>query len=194
MSAKRAPGTLRIGIHLIVTLQQRHSRAGGGARAPRENIEYTIRESRSSSSPPGAGFPLTDSLPQRRRPHKTNSTKPYPSFKMPFASRHARTRHCTRDTPLTPSCATRYYRTGKKTPGGAGTHTGRTQDTRAHKGTRVTPTNCTGTGGTRAQTHIQLSCSMVSMVAQRFTMVAPRAAPLRRKLRLPIFLRCESQR
>jgi hypothetical protein len=34
-------------------------------------------------------------------------------------------------------------RTGKKTPGGAGTHTGRTQDTRAHKGTRVTPTNLT---------------------------------------------------
>ena len=33
--------------------------------------------------------------------------------------------------------------TGKKTPGGAGTHTGRTQDTRAHKGTRVTPTNLT---------------------------------------------------
>ena len=32
---------------------------------------------------------------------------------------------------------------GKKTPGGAGTHTGRTQDTRAHKGTRVTPTNLT---------------------------------------------------
>ena len=41
---------------------------------------------------------------------------------------------------------------------------------------------CTGTGGTRAQTHIQLPSSMVSMVAQRFTMVAPRAAPLRRKL------------
>ena len=35
------------------------------------------------------------------------------------------------------------YGTGKKTPGGAGTHTGRTQDTRAHKGTRVTPTNLT---------------------------------------------------
>ena len=32
---------------------------------------------------------------------------------------------------------------GKKTPGGAGTYTGRTQDTRAHKGTRVTPTNLT---------------------------------------------------
>ena len=40
--------------------------------------------------------------PQRRRPHKTNSTKPYPSFKMPFASRHARTRQCTRHTPLHP--------------------------------------------------------------------------------------------
>jgi hypothetical protein len=32
---------------------------------------------------------------------------------------------------------------GKKIPGGAGTRTGRTQDTRAHKGTRVTPTNLT---------------------------------------------------
>ena len=30
---------------------------------------------------------------------------------------------------------------GKKTPGGAGTHTGRTRDTRAHKGTRITGTS-----------------------------------------------------
>jgi hypothetical protein len=29
--------------------------------------------------------------------------------------------------------------TGKKTPGGAGTHTGHTRDTQAHKGTRITP-------------------------------------------------------
>ena len=28
--------------------------------------------------------------------------------------------------------------TGKKTPGGAGTHTGHTRDTRAHTGTRIT--------------------------------------------------------
>ena len=28
---------------------------------------------------------------------------------------------------------------GKKTPGGAGTHTGHTRDTRAHNGTRITP-------------------------------------------------------
>ena len=33
--------------------------------------------------------------------------------------------------------------TGKKTPGGAGTHTGHTRDTQAHKGTRITPTNLT---------------------------------------------------
>ena len=33
--------------------------------------------------------------------------------------------------------------TGKKTPGGAGTHTGHVRDTRAHKGTRITPTNLT---------------------------------------------------
>ena len=31
------------------------------------------------------------------------------------------------------------YSTGKKTPGGAGTHTGHTRDTRAHTGTRITP-------------------------------------------------------
>ena len=33
--------------------------------------------------------------------------------------------------------------TGKKIPGGAGTHTGHTRDTRAHKVTRITPTNLT---------------------------------------------------
>ena len=33
--------------------------------------------------------------------------------------------------------------TGKKTPGGAGTHTGHTRDTRAHAGTRITRTNLT---------------------------------------------------
>ena len=33
--------------------------------------------------------------------------------------------------------------TGKKTPGGAGTHTGHTRDTRAHTGTRITQTNLT---------------------------------------------------
>ena len=32
---------------------------------------------------------------------------------------------------------------GKKTPGGAGTHTGHTRDTRAHTGTRITQTNLT---------------------------------------------------
>jgi hypothetical protein len=32
---------------------------------------------------------------------------------------------------------------GKKTPGGAGTHTGHTRDTRAHKGKRTTQTNLT---------------------------------------------------
>ena len=36
--------------------------------------------------------------------------------------------------------------TGKKTPGGAGTHTGHARDTRAHTGTRNTQTNLTGTG------------------------------------------------
>ena len=35
------------------------------------------------------------------------------------------------------------YSTGKKTPGGAGTHTGHTRDTRAHTGTRITQTNLT---------------------------------------------------
>jgi hypothetical protein len=34
-------------------------------------------------------------------------------------------------------------RTGKKTPGGAETHTGHTRDTRAHTGTRITQTNLT---------------------------------------------------
>ena len=33
---------------------------------------------------------------------------------------------------------TKSTRPGKKTPGGAGTHTGHTWDTRAHKGTRIT--------------------------------------------------------
>ena len=33
--------------------------------------------------------------------------------------------------------------TGKKTPGGAGTHTGHARDTRAHTGTRITQTNLT---------------------------------------------------
>ena len=35
------------------------------------------------------------------------------------------------------------YCTGKKTPGGAGTHTGHARDTRAHTGTRNTQTNLT---------------------------------------------------
>ena len=35
------------------------------------------------------------------------------------------------------------YCTGKKTPGGAGTHTGHTRDTRAHTGTRITQMNLT---------------------------------------------------
>ena len=41
------------------------------------------------------------------------------------------------------------YSTGKKTPGGAGTHTGK-RDTRTHKGTRTTQTNLT-----TIQTHQQ---------------------------------------
>ena len=36
-----------------------------------------------------------------------------------------------------------YREPGKKTPGGAGTHTGHTRDTRAHTGTRITQTNLT---------------------------------------------------
>jgi len=39
---------------------------------------------------------------------------------------------------------------GKKTPGGAGTNTRRSRDTRAHKGTRTTQTNLT-----TIQTHQQ---------------------------------------
>ena len=37
-----------------------------------------------------------------------------------------------------PKDAPRPYCTGKKTPGGAGTHTGHARDTRAHTGTRNT--------------------------------------------------------
>ena len=40
-----------------------------------------------------------------------------------------------------PSYLLSHARFGKKTPGGAGTHTGHTRDTRAHKGTRM----CTDT-------------------------------------------------
>ncbi len=50
----------------------------------------------------------------------------------------------THGTPGTELC------TGKKTPGGAGTHTGHARDTRAHKVTRTTQTNLT-----TIQTHQQ---------------------------------------
>ena len=45
------------------------------------------------------------------------------------------------------------YRSGKKTPGGAGTHTGHTRDTRVHTGTRITQTNLTTIQTHRATTH-----------------------------------------
>ena len=79
-----------------------------------------------------------------------------------------------------PSYHLSHARFGKKTAGGAGTHTGHTRDTRAHKGTRITQTNLK-----TIQTHLEHTNPYCTWLVQGLVRVTTEGAAAARPTQQP---------